>query len=156
VALPPADDLQRRMAQTREHLHHGAEGLTEDMRKLLDWRYRLSSAWKRQIRRHPWISVTLAAALGYLAVSWRRKPIADDVEALAKREEEQRLAVQQPPAAPRPQWLEKFVTMAGDTLVRAGIAYASQHLAKLLSEKAAEAAPSRNGDEEWVRSPKPR
>jgi hypothetical protein len=80
--------------------------------------------------------------LGYLAVCWWRKPAA--------------VQLQVPSGVRRDQWLKQLVGLAGNTLIRAGMAYASQHLAKALRKKCVEAGSRANGDEEWAPSHKPR
>ncbi len=58
------ENIPRRMAQVRGELGRTAGNLSvqaHDLkRELLDWRY--------YVRRHPWVALGMAAALGYLAV----------------------------------------------------------------------------------------
>src|SRR5260370_19340933 len=57
-------DIQRRMAQIRRDMHHEVQGAVRGAQSLTDWRSLLGS--------HPWLSLGLAAALGYLIVPRRR------------------------------------------------------------------------------------
>lgn len=64
VHEPTPDEIQRRMAQLREDLQCRARRLRENAATLTDWRY--------HVRRHPWVTVGVGAALGYLVIPKRR------------------------------------------------------------------------------------
>ena len=57
-------DIQRRMAQVRHEMHQEVQGAVKGARSLTDWR--------SLVRSHPWLSLGVAAAAGYLIVPKRR------------------------------------------------------------------------------------
>jgi hypothetical protein len=60
-----AADIQRRMAQIRHDMHQEVQGAVQGARTLTDW--------KSLVRSYPWVSLSIAAAIGYLVVPARRK-----------------------------------------------------------------------------------
>jgi hypothetical protein len=64
--MPSTDisEIQRRMAQIRHDMHQEVQGAVKGAQVLADWR--------SLIRSHPWLSMSLASAAGYLIVPWRR------------------------------------------------------------------------------------
>ena len=58
-------DIQRRMAQIRHEMHQEVQGAVHGARTLADWRSLVKS--------YPWLSLSVAAAVGYLVVPKRRK-----------------------------------------------------------------------------------
>jgi len=57
-------DIQRRMAQIRHEMHQEVQGAVKGAQSLTDWR--------SLVRNHPWLSLGVAAAAGYLIVPERR------------------------------------------------------------------------------------
>ena len=57
-------DIQRQMAQIRHDMHQEVQGAVKGAQSLTDWRSLVKS--------HPWISISVAAAAGYLIVPKRR------------------------------------------------------------------------------------
>jgi hypothetical protein len=57
-------EIQRRMAQIRHDMHQEVQGAVKGAQVLADWR--------SLIRSHPWLSLSLASAAGYLIVPRRR------------------------------------------------------------------------------------
>jgi hypothetical protein len=57
-------DIQRRMAQVRHEMHQEVQGAVKGAQALTDWR--------ALVRSHPWLSLGVAAAAGYLLVPGRR------------------------------------------------------------------------------------
>jgi hypothetical protein len=60
-----AADIQRRMAQIRHVMHQEVQGAVQGARTLTDWRSLVKS--------YPWLSLSVAAAVGYFVVPKRRK-----------------------------------------------------------------------------------
>ena len=58
-------DIQRRMAQIRHEMHQEVQGAVQGARTLTDWRSLVKS--------YPWLSLSVAAAVGYFVVPKRRK-----------------------------------------------------------------------------------
>jgi hypothetical protein len=67
------DDIQRRMAQIRHDMHGEVLGAVKGARSLTDWR--------SLARSHPWLTIGVASAIGYLLVP-RRRPIAPTILAV--------------------------------------------------------------------------
>jgi hypothetical protein len=57
-------DIQRQMAQIRHDMHHEVQGAVQGARTLTDWR--------SIVRSYPWLSLSVAAAVGYFVVPKRR------------------------------------------------------------------------------------
>jgi len=57
-------DIQRRMAQVRHEMHQEVQGAVKGAQSLTDWR--------TVVRSHPWLSLGVAAAAGYLLVPKRQ------------------------------------------------------------------------------------
>jgi hypothetical protein len=65
-------NIQREMAQARRQIHEDVGGAIDGVQTLTDWR--------SLVRAHPWLSLGIAAALGYLVVP--RRPAAGLAEAV--------------------------------------------------------------------------
>jgi hypothetical protein len=74
--MKTVEDLQRDMAAIRRDLPEHVEDVVERARALADWRY--------YIRHYPWLSLGVAAALGYLLVPQRRRVIRLDADTIAE------------------------------------------------------------------------
>src|ERR1700722_7924548 len=72
-------DIQRRMAQIRLEMHQEVQGAVHGARTLTDW--------KSLVRSYPWLSLSVAAAVGYFVVP-RRRSDAPTVVAVAARSPE--------------------------------------------------------------------
>jgi hypothetical protein len=59
------NEIQRQMAQIRQELHHDIQGAVRGAQSLTDWRSAVGN--------HPWLSLAIAAAAGYLIVPERRR-----------------------------------------------------------------------------------
>jgi hypothetical protein len=57
-------DIQRRMAQIRHDMHQEVQSAVKGAQSLTDWR--------SLVKNHPWLSLSLASAAGYLIVPRRR------------------------------------------------------------------------------------
>jgi hypothetical protein len=58
-------DIQRQMAQIRHDMHQEVQGAVHGARSLTDW--------KSLVRSYPWLSLSIAATVGYFVVPRRRK-----------------------------------------------------------------------------------
>ena len=72
-------DIQRQMAQIRHDMHQEVQGAVQGARTLTDW--------KSLVRSYPWLSLSVAAAVGYFVVP-RRREAAPTVVAVAARSPE--------------------------------------------------------------------
>jgi hypothetical protein len=57
-------DIQRQMAQIRHDMHQEVQGAVQGARTLTDW--------KSLVKSYPWLSLSVAAAVGYFVVPRRR------------------------------------------------------------------------------------
>jgi hypothetical protein len=62
-----ADDIVKRMQQVRREVAANAQGIRDSAKTLVDWRY--------YVKNHPWMCVGAVAALGFLLVPSKRKPV---------------------------------------------------------------------------------
>ena len=60
-----ADEIQEQMATTRRQIHDRSDEVVTQTKELSDWRF--------YVRRHPWVSVTAAAVIGFAIVPGRAK-----------------------------------------------------------------------------------
>lgn len=63
-----ADEIQRAMQSVRSSLGSDVQKLAQQVRETTDWRH--------HFRRHPWISLSAAAAAGYFLVPRRKTEVA--------------------------------------------------------------------------------
>ncbi len=63
---PQPDEIRERMAMIRQRIDEQSDEVVAQVNELSDWR--------SYVRRHPWVSVGAAAALGYVLVPSRAKP----------------------------------------------------------------------------------
>jgi hypothetical protein len=114
------------MAQLRAKLHSNAEGLARNAETLMDWRY--------HVRQHPWLTLAVAGAVGYLVVPRRLETIRPDAAALAELARRQQLVVEPKlRAEPRSGLLASVVGLASSALLRAAAAYAGQQVGRLFT-----------------------
>jgi hypothetical protein len=132
VAANPdtADEIRAELRRTRGRLACDVSVVADDARQLTDWRY--------YVRRFPWAVIGAAGALGYLAVPRRVEVRSPDVKTLEKLAKRNQLVVEtKPQAAQRAGLMDTLLTMTGNVLLRAAVAYAGQHMGKLFGEQAA-------------------
>ncbi|MBX3443937.1 MAG: hypothetical protein KF774_16130 [Planctomyces sp.] len=128
-----ADELCGLMNVVRRRMACEAAGVARGARQLTDWRY--------YFRSFPGPILAGAAFLGFLAVPRRLEIMSPDVATLEELAKKNRLVVETKPAsAAKPGFLDSMVTMAGNVLLRAGLAYARQQAGRLFGNQAAEAA----------------
>ncbi len=120
--------IQRQMAQIRHDMHHEVQGAVEGAQSLTDWR--------TLIRMNPWISLGIAATVGYLIVPKRRRETPTIVSVDAAPERFARSApASQPAQARRSRWstFGTVFSLAAPVLVRAAQNYALQHVEQWLT-----------------------
>lgn len=127
-----ADELRREMRQIRRELGQDVEGIVENAGRLVDWRY--------YMRTYPWAAVGLAAVAGYALVPQRAAVVTADAKSLSKLAKNNQVMIHsQPQATTRPSLADTAMSLAGNMLLRATLAYAGQQIGKLMGESAAEA-----------------
>ncbi len=124
-----AGEIQRRMEAVRCHLIDDADHVADSARQMVDWR--------EYVRRYPWISVGVAAAVGYLAVPRRVEIISPDIDTLLDLAKKNKLVVEaNPPPRKREGLLDMLLTIAGNAAVRGAISYLGQQTARQTAERA--------------------
>jgi hypothetical protein len=126
------ENIREQMAFIRVRAHGRADQLGEETRQFLDW--------KHYVRLFPWGAIAAAAAIGYFAVPRRIRVTRPDAETLAQLAREQRLVIAPAETAPqkRPGMFESAFNLLGNTLLRAGVAYAGQQVGKVLAAQSAQ------------------
>ena len=130
-----AEKLRAQMANIRRDLSEDVEAVVENAKELTEWR--------NFVKRHPVLSVSAAAAIGFLLVPKRlnvMSPDARDLERLAKRN---RLVVK-PKAEVKRQagMVRPVVNVVAGAVLRSCATMAGQHLGKLLNPNQAEGEPA--------------
>lgn len=129
---PPksAEQLRLEMKQIRRELGGNVEVLVENAERLMDWKY--------YAHRYPWAMVGVAAFLGYILVPSRTVVLPSDDRTLEK------LAARMPvvvkhvePEKKKATWMGSLMNMALNAALRAGQAYLSQQVGKVLAVHAA-------------------
>lgn len=129
-----AEEIQARMAVIRAELRYEVQGIVGNAKQLVDWRH--------YVQAFPWGSLAVAASLGYFSVPRRLEIISPDKETLEQLAKDNRLVVKhQPKGEEKPGVVVSLANLAGNMLLRAGIAYVGQQAGKLFGEQAAEPAP---------------
>lgn len=86
-----ANQVRRRMASIRRELDKDMERVEQDARTLLNWRYYTNN--------YPWVSVAVAAAVGYLVVPRKLEIHSPDPKTLEQLAKKRHLVVEQKPKA---------------------------------------------------------
>jgi hypothetical protein len=129
--IEQADQIRRQMSLVRRDLAEDVEGLVLRARQLTDWRH--------YVRSFPWAAVAAAAAAGYFVVPRKVEVVRPDPKTLATLAKHNRLVVEQhPPSTRRPGVLDSVLSIAGNLLLRAGLAYVGQQVGRLVGQHAAE------------------
>ena len=134
-----ADQIQAEMRQVRTELRADVREIVEGARVMADWRH--------YVRQYPWLTVGVAAAVGYFLVPARPvviKPSSKDLIELAKAH---KLFVD---ASPRPQqrpgMLGSLAGMAMSAVMQSAMAVASHHLDQFLKGLGERPPPPRPGE----------
>jgi hypothetical protein len=131
VSDPSIDLIRARMARIRARAQNKAGRLGEESRQFLDW--------KHYIRIFPWSTLAAAAIVGYVMVPRRlpmSRPTGDALLDLARQNQEALKAIQQPtPQKRQPGILDMALNMAGSALWKAGLAFATQQVSRLVSQQ---------------------
>jgi len=126
-----ADELRRLMDVVRHRMTGEAANVASSAKRLADWRFYL----------HEFTGPILATAslVGFLMVPKKQHPIAD-MEQLQRVAEKKGWIVDPSTIQPtrKPGLFESGMTLAGNMLLRAGIAFAGQQVGKVFGQQAAE------------------
>jgi len=125
-----ADSLRQQMRSIRRELGSDVEELVEHAERLLDWRY--------YIQRYPWALIGAATFVGYFLVPGRTVVFPTDEGALARLAEQIPVSVK--PTEEKKQGFLAGLLAAGVGMAgKAALGFATQQVAKLLSQRAASA-----------------
>jgi len=127
-----ADQLRQRMRAIRRELGADVEDLVGHAERLMDWRY--------YVQRHPWVSMGIAAFVGYFMVPGRLVAFPTDDSALSKLAERIPVTVQ-PPEEKKPGLISSLLSLGLNTAGRAALAFAGQQVGKFIGQQAAQFAP---------------
>ena len=131
---PEADELRTRMREIRGRLPDDVQGIVSGARELADWRH--------YVRTFPWGSVAAALAAGYFVVPRRIEVMRPDVETLERLAKRQKLVVEpRSRVQEKPGLMESAVNIAGNMILRAGLAYAGQMVGGFLGRPADRSPP---------------
>lgn len=145
------ETLRLRMREIRDELQSDVDGVVDRAGELADWRY--------YVRKHPWASVAVAAAVGYWLVpkgssggkrgtssagvesssaadQSRDRPVGDRSnlgDGGASRSEGESASSSESGSAERG-WLVSAAAVVGPILLRAGTTYLSQRIARAMEE----------------------
>lgn len=125
-----AESIRQRMQQVRRDLGEDMDDIRDSTRTMMDWR--------SYLKRYPWICLGAALAAGFVIVPKRVELISPDLDALLELAKRNKLVVKTNPKAQARSGLSGTVlTFLGNAVVRAGIAYAGQHLGTVGGQEAA-------------------
>ena len=129
-----SEQICHRMAAIRRDMHDEVDGIVENAKELVDWKY--------YVRQWPWAAVASAAAVGYLMVPRKIEVMRPDAATLAKLAKDNRVVVESQPqtAAKSSSLVSTILSLAANTALRAGVAYAGQQLESAFGTAAAEPA----------------
>ncbi|QDT54840.1 hypothetical protein Pan44_28780 [Caulifigura coniformis] len=126
-----AEELRRLMDVVRHRMSGEAANVASSAKRLADWRFYL----------HEFTGPVLAAAgvVGFLLVPKKQKPVAD-LDQLQRIAEKKGWIVDPATVTPnrKPSLVESGMNLAGNMLLRAGIAFAGQQVGKIFGHEMAD------------------
>jgi hypothetical protein len=126
-----AEEIRRLMDVVRHRMNGEAANVASSAKRLADWRFYM----------HEFTGPLLTAAglVGFLLVPKKQRPIAD-MDQLQRVAEKKGWIVDPSTIQPtrKPSLVETGMTLAGNMLLRAGIAFAGQQVGKVFGQQAAE------------------
>jgi hypothetical protein len=126
-----AEDLRAQMREIRGKLPQDVRDIVSGAKQLTDWRF--------YVRQFPWGSLATAATLGYLAVPRRVEVVRPDIKTLEELAKRQKLVVEpQRRVEQKPGLVESALNIAGNMILRAGLAYVGQQVGVLFGTQAAQ------------------
>jgi hypothetical protein len=130
---PTVADLRRQMSHVRRELHHDFQGVSQQAKRLTDWRHYVQSA--------PLLSAGVAALAGYLAVPRKLHLDTVDPDDLARLAKKQRVVVESKPKAAAKQGVGSTAFgLLTAMVMRTAISVATQKLASVMSPSTESAA----------------
>jgi len=139
-----ADAIRRRMAELRRELTYDVRDVGRSARAMA------SPAF--YVRKFPWATTAVAAAIGYLLIPKQKQIVQPDPEMLAELVRKNQVRVDASAAAKdRQGMLQSLVVMGVTWAAKAGLNHMMQRMTIPAASKgnAAEAAPSAPAEESW-------
>ena len=117
--LSTSDDIERQLAAMRSVLQQDVRGFANQARTLVDWRY--------HFRANPWLYCGGAAALGFMLVSGRERPLKVEAAVVTDTDDDKKVALR-PRHAARSEGslLKSMFTLAATAVVRESLGYLIQ------------------------------
>lgn len=121
-----AENLRTRMALIRQEIDDDVEAVVEQAKELFDWR--------NFVKKHPLLSISAAAAAGFLLVPKRSKGMTLSSCELEKLAKHNPLAFQpNSDVRHQPSMVRPVVSLVTGAVMRNALALAGQHAARLLA-----------------------
>jgi hypothetical protein len=116
---PTPDEITRRLAEMRSVLEQDVGRLASEARKCADWR--------NHFRAHPWLYCGGAAAIGFLLVPRRQRPLRVVASVVSETGDNKEIELR---SAERPRegtFLKSVLTLAATALVKESLGYLIEH-----------------------------
>jgi hypothetical protein len=136
------DDIRERMRFVRRAIGEDMDCFVESTKEITDWR--------SHMRRHPWLCLGAAIALGYLLVPKRPQILAPDAETLLELAKQRKVVINTSPPRPKSDLLKSILLGAAGAVLRTSVAFAGQRFSQL--HTAAASQPPRDFTAETVGS----
>lgn len=121
------DQIRRRMAELRRDLSLDVREVGRSARAMADWTF--------YVRRFPWATAALAAAVGYMLIPKKKEVISPDPDALAKLVKDRQLWVETAAHQKENKGMLKSLLMMGVTYAAK---VAANHIVQNMTAKAAQ------------------
>ncbi|RIK88579.1 MAG: hypothetical protein DCC67_00580 [Planctomycetota bacterium] len=115
------DDIRRRMQQVRQTAACEVKEIVDSAKTLTDWRY--------HIKRHPWVCMGAAAALGYLVVPRKKHVRSEEAKELAALLKKYNVGVSAPAESSNKGMMKTMIGAAVPMLARTAVKVAQQRMA---------------------------
>lgn len=121
-----SEEIRNEMARVRRELDENVVAVVQQAKELADWR--------NFVRRHPLLTVSAAAAVGFLVVPKRLNVMSPDSETLEKLAKRNRLVVKPKNEVRRQAGLiTPLVNLVTGAVLRASLSMAGQHFGKIVA-----------------------
>jgi hypothetical protein len=145
-----ADEVRRRMSSLRSDLEGDVQNVTDSARAIAE-NARAMADWRYVVRRFPYATAGLAAAVGFLVVPKRSEVIVPDPETLAKMAQLNQVWVKTGKPQPidkQAGWMAGLLALAASTAGRFALNWATAQVKTSLAASASRSpAPANEVDE---------
>jgi hypothetical protein len=112
---PTPDEITQRLVEMRSVLRQDANKLASEVRKCVDWR--------NHFRAHPWLYCGGAAAIGFLLVPPRQRPLRAVVSIVSEAGDNKKIELQSVERAQERTILKSVLTFGVTALVQESLGY---------------------------------